>query len=122
MLEKIGVVAYKLDLPPHSVIHPVFHVSQIKEYTPDFTPVFSELPDVPELDVADTSPEEILDRRLVKKGNTAVPQVLVKWVGIPSSLATWEDLHVCKTRFPGAIAWGQATPPAAGDVTPTSIT
>jgi hypothetical protein len=71
-LEKIRQVAYKLKLPLASKIHNVFHVSQIKEYRADYTPVFAELPKTPELDVIDTIPEKILDRRLVKKGNTTV--------------------------------------------------
>jgi hypothetical protein len=119
ILEKIGEVAYKLDLPAHSAIHPVFHVSQLKEYTPDFTPVFAELPQVPALDTVDTIPEEILDRRLVKKGAAAAPQGLIKWRGIPAEAATWEDLHVLKQRFPDALVWGQPSFQGGADVTDT---
>jgi hypothetical protein len=80
--EKIGSVAYRLILPPGSLVHPVFHVSQLKAFTPDHTLVFSQLPDIPSLDIADVSPKEILDHRLVKKGNEAITQVLVQWYGL----------------------------------------
>ena len=117
ILEKVGAVAYKLDLPQHSLIHPVFHISQLKGYTQDFTPVFSELPP-PQLDSQETSPEQILDMRLVKKGNAAIPQVLIKWKDIPATSATWEDYYVCSD----AIAWGQAISPGEGDVTHAVLT
>jgi hypothetical protein len=44
----------------------------------------------------------------VRKGNQAVPQVLIHWSGVPVELTTWEDYYVLKNRFPDAIAWGQA--------------
>jgi hypothetical protein len=43
----------------------------------------------------------------VKKGNSAIPHVLIKWRQFPAS-ATWEDLQVIKERFPQAVAWEQA--------------
>jgi len=43
--------------------------------------VFADGSQIPALDTEDTSPEQILDRRLVKKGNAAVPQVLITGVG-----------------------------------------
>jgi hypothetical protein len=122
VLQRIGSVAYKLELPADSQIHPVFHVSQLKAFTPDFSPDFTELPKVVELDAGQMEPEEVLDRRLVKKGNAAIPQVLVKWTSIPASAATWEDLHVIKHRFPSALAWGQASNPGGDSVTTLSTT
>lgn len=79
ILEKIGSLAYKLELPDQSQVHPVFHVSQLKVQVPDFTPVFLTLPPALQLDKLCVEPEEILYRRLVKRGNAAHVQVLVKW-------------------------------------------
>jgi hypothetical protein len=54
--------------------------------------VFEQLPQVTDLTIADTSPEVILDRRLVKKGNITVSQVKIKWTNLPEAAATWEDV------------------------------
>ena len=116
VLERIGPTAYKLDLPASSLIHPTFHVSQLKAFVPDHTPVFSELPHQVQLDAEEVQPEDILDRRLVKKGNRVVPQVLIKWTNVPAASATWEDYYVIKTMFPDALAWGQASVLAGANV------
>lgn len=69
------------------------------------------------MDVATLEPEEILDRRLIKKDNAAYLQVLIKWSSMPPSMATWEDYDVLRQRFPGAAAWGQAATQGDGGVT-----
>lgn len=117
VLEHIGKVAYKLDLPPGSLVHPVFHVSQLKDYRSDFTPVFSDLKQLPQLDAVNIVPERILDRRMVKKGNSAITQVQIKWTNLPDDAATWEDWEVLAARFPFVLAWGQAKISRGGNVT-----
>lgn len=96
VLARYGSVAYKLDLPVDSQVHPVFHVSQLKTFVPDHTPVYTELPTPLQLDVADLEPEEILDRCLVKKANASYLQVLIKWSMMPVNMATWEDYEVLR--------------------------
>jgi hypothetical protein len=115
--EKLGSVAYKLRLLDGSVVHHVFHVSQLKAYTPDYSPVHSTLLDIPALDVLEVAPEKIIDHRLVKKGNVAITQVPVQWSGLPESESTWEDYNVLKVKFPLAAAWGQAGSSVGGTVT-----
>jgi hypothetical protein len=117
ILERVGKVAYKLQLPAGSLVHPVFHVSQLKEHRPDYSPVFSDLTVLPALDQLDTTPERILDRRMVKKGNAAIVQVQVKWSHLPENAATWEDWEVLKVKFPDVCAWGQAHSLQGGIVT-----
>lgn len=71
-----------------------------------------------DLSTVELQPEAILDRRLVKKGNNAVPQVLIKWTKLPTASPTWEDWYVIKERFKSATAWGQAAAEEGGDVVP----
>jgi hypothetical protein len=122
IVQRVGEVAYRLELPPDSRIHDVFHVSKLKPFLANYSPVYSELPVTTDLEAAAATPEQILDRRLVKKGNSATPQVLIKWSHLPEASATWEDYNVVRTRFPDAAAWGQAGTSAGGDVKPTAST
>ena len=113
ILDKIGEVAYRLELPPGSRIHPVFHVSQLKKFIPPTTWVQTQLP----------SPSaslqvhvQVLDRRVRQSGRKTVMQGLILWsCGTPAT-ATWEDLDSLKQEFPRAPAWGQAGSQGEGDV------
>jgi hypothetical protein len=73
------------------------------------------------LEAAVAVPEEIIDRRLVKKGNSAIPQVKLRWSGLPSTATTWEDYYVLKERLPKAPACGQATTQPGGGVMPHAM-
>jgi hypothetical protein len=108
VLARVGAAAYRLQLPPESKIHNVFHVSQIKPFTPNYSPVFSELPTVADLSSGTFFPQQILERRMVKKGNAAIPQIKVLWSSLLVDCATWEDYHVLRTRFPDAALWKEA--------------
>jgi hypothetical protein len=117
VLERIGAVAYKLQLPALAQVHPVFHVSQLKPFIANYSPVYSELPPAPDLAASATWPEEILDRRLVRDGHAATVQVLIKWSSLSRDEATWEDYNLLKTRFPDVALWAGDLPQAAASVT-----
>jgi hypothetical protein len=75
VLQRVGSVAYKLDLPASSSVHPVFHVSQLKKAVGSNIQVTPTIPsELTEFQV----PEKILKRRLVSRGVKSVIQVLVK--------------------------------------------
>lgn len=120
VLERIGAVAYRLQLPVSAQVHPVFHVSQLKPFTPNYTPVYTDIPAVPDLTTVAPVPVAILDRRMVRKGNAAAPQVLIQWAHVPPERATWEDYYVVKSRFPEALLWDDEQAQAGGNVTPSS--
>jgi hypothetical protein len=86
--DKIGTSAYKLKLPDTSKIHPVFHISQLKEFIPGCLYWI----------LLTLTPEKILDRRLVKKGNVAVFQILVQWSGLWESSAGHLGRSQCFSR------------------------
>lgn len=81
----IGKVAYKLKLPDSTLIHPVFHVSQLKAFR-GVLPASSYIREWfhGKPDYMEPQPQAILDRRVVKHHNVAQVQYLVKWQDFPS--------------------------------------
>ncbi|CAA7033214.1 unnamed protein product [Microthlaspi erraticum] len=98
VLDKCGAVAYRLQLPASSQIHPVFHVSQLKLQVGALT-LSTTLPNlVP--DVLLQEPERVLERKMVQRQGRAATMVLVKWSHLPEEEATWELLFDLQRRFP----------------------
>lgn len=83
--------------------------------------MFNNIPEPPLLDRAELVAEEILDRHLVKKSNTSLAQVLIRWTDLPASSATWEDYDTVRQHFPVAPAWGQAVSSGGGTVSASEL-
>ena len=104
---KVGDRSYRLHLQAKSKLHPVFHVSQLRKGAPP-TQVHEELPQVDDADPPHHVPDQVLQTHQVQRRHKTLERALIKWTGMPSSLATWENVEELKTRFPRAPAWGQA--------------
>ncbi|XP_071901197.1 uncharacterized protein [Coffea arabica] len=100
VIQKIGKVAYKLQLPASSKIHPIFHVSLLKKKIGQQVVPVLQLPDTNEKGHFRIEPIAVLDRRIVKKKNAAAVQWLVQWWGTSPAEATWEDAEEIERKYP----------------------
>lgn len=80
-------------------MHPTFHVSQLKKHV-GAVPVQNVLPVVDANGPWTKESARILDRRMVRKGNQAVIEVLIEWINTFPEDATWESLEQIKIMFP----------------------
>lgn len=100
VLAKVGEVAYKLQLPDQSKIHPVFHVSLLKKAVGNYQ-VQGELPkDLEITDEADIYPEQVMGTRITVKEGVIVQQSLIKWKHKSLEDLTWEDNAELHGQFP----------------------
>ncbi|GJR93699.1 reverse transcriptase domain-containing protein [Tanacetum coccineum] len=91
ILDKVGAVAYQVDLPPGSLIHNVFHVSLLRRCVGSSIDPIPTTIDASVLPSGPLQPECILDERVVQKGKyQPKTELLVKWLGRPREDATWE--------------------------------
>lgn len=88
--KEVGPVAYKLTLPSHCNIHPVFHVSQLREARGALRASVQ----VPSQLSADlkllVEPEAVLGVQSGTGSNRQGREVLIQWKGLPPLEATWE--------------------------------
>ncbi|KAL1550842.1 hypothetical protein AAHA92_18755 [Salvia divinorum] len=119
VIERIGHVAYRLQLPEGSRVHNVFHVSLLRpfveaeRYTPTEWPAtFSRGRPV-------AVPQEVLDRRTVWRDGAASEEVLLRWNDNLDDQPTWEPVNVTKRHFPSLL---EDKEPAIGGGVDTSST
>ncbi|GJZ09114.1 transposon ty3-G gag-pol polyprotein [Tanacetum coccineum] len=101
IIQRIGQVAYKLDLPSNSQIHNVFHVSKLRKCRhSSHDQASGTLPPCDLSGVFLVEPLAILDRRMAKKGNGMEIYVLVQWTNGTVEDATWESVIELQSKFP----------------------
>lgn len=107
-MAKVGEVAYTLQLPPDTRIHPTFHVSQLKRHIGQ-QPASATLPPAGLERMLLKEPSRFLDRHITKRGHQAFTEVLVKWANSFPEDASWEILSVLQQQYPNFDPWGQGS-------------
>lgn len=113
--ERIGKVAYFLQLPERWRIHLVFHISLLKRSPPQGSLVTPTVPFVGDKCQLLAWLERILDRHMIRRGNQAVSQVRVKCENLGKEAASWEDYRFLKFQFLDFDPWGRESSQARGD-------
>lgn len=101
VLEQIGKVAYRLELPPSmSQLHPVFHVSLLEPWKdPNEATHEPRQPPPPPPELIDGELEYEAEKILDHKKIGRKVKYLVKWKNYPLSDATWEpEAHLANSR------------------------
>jgi hypothetical protein len=94
-VERIGTVAYRLQLLADARVHDVFHVGLLKPHHGDPPAAPAELPAL--VDGRITSvPETALQAQLRRE----VWFVRIKWHGLGDEDATWEKLQLFRDHYP----------------------
>ncbi|XP_057984587.1 uncharacterized protein LOC131169384 [Hevea brasiliensis] len=100
--DREGAVAYQLELPPNlSYVHPVFHISILREYASDSSHVLQ--PDIVELNENLTFVEQlvaIVDYQIRQLRSRQIPTVKVLWRSQSVEEFTWESKQNMRNKYP----------------------
>ena len=85
--------SYKVELPPHMKVHPVFHISQLKLYRrpADAAKTYEKLGLViVDQETEEYEVDEVINHRKRKRGKKTKIEYLIVWKGYPMHESTWE--------------------------------
>lgn len=98
IVECIGFVAYKLELPTDATIHPMFHVSQLKRVVGDHCSVQNHPPTFIESYEWVAEPLDIMG--ICRSPDTNEWELLLQWKDLPEHDVTWETVTTIRRQFP----------------------
>ena len=91
VLQNIGTMAFKLELPVASWVHPGFHVSCLNKVIGDKLPAQTILLELDEEGKIILEPEAVTEIRTWQLQNWLISEYLIKWKNLPAKDSTWED-------------------------------
>ena len=97
IVDRVGTVEYKLNLPATTSIHPVFHVSQLKKFVGDKAGVQSTIQFINENLEWQAQPEEAVKYQKNSKGDW---EVFIRWKDLPEHEASWECYDEIQRLYP----------------------
>jgi hypothetical protein len=106
VLDRVGLVAYRLALPPIVKTHNVFHVSLLKKYVHDSNHIIDWFVIQVELEGEFIpEPQCILDRKETSLRNRTIAQVKVQWKHFFPIEAMWEMENAMRQTYPILITF-----------------
>ena len=100
VLERVGTVAYKIDLPSTSRIHPVFHVSNLKPFKGIDCSAVLQLPNEFFHNKHVSFPVVVCATRTILRHHKPEHQILVQWYDAPLENATWKPFQEFYKTYP----------------------
>ena len=91
VLQNIGTMSYKLELPASSQVHPIFHVSCLKKVIGEKIRVQTIFPELDNEGKIILELEAITDTRIFQLRNRSISEYLIKWRKLHAEDSTWED-------------------------------
>ena len=101
VLEKVGRLAYKLNVPLDRKVHPVFSVAQLEPApSPTDDPFNRPRPHIPPAVFVDGDTDAVkffevdrlLNKRIVKRGKSRAVEYLVRWTGYGPEWDRWYNI------------------------------